>query len=40
VAVVGALSRFHGKVWNDELARQWNDAIDLASNKMLESYAR
>ena len=38
-AMLGTLSRFHGNDWNAELAQQWNDAIELASNKMLEGYA-
>jgi hemoglobin-like flavoprotein len=39
-AMVSTLSRFHGNDWNNELAQQWNDAIELASNKILEGYAR
>jgi hemoglobin-like flavoprotein len=37
-AMLSTLSRFHGHDWNAELAQQWKDAIDLASDKMLEGY--
>lgn len=32
------LARFHGPDWTPELARQWSEAIDQATQTMLEGY--
>jgi hemoglobin-like flavoprotein len=37
-AMLDTLCRFHGDDWTPQLAEQWNDAIELASNKMLDGY--
>jgi hemoglobin-like flavoprotein len=37
-ALLATLSRFHSREWNDELAQQWRQALDLAATKMLEGY--
>lgn len=34
------LERFHGNDWDEALARQWSEAIDLASRAMLSGYDR
>jgi hemoglobin-like flavoprotein len=37
-ALLGTLSRFHSRDWNDKLAQQWQQALDLAVAKMVEAY--
>ena len=37
-AMMSTLGRFHGADWTPELAAQWESALDLASQKMLEGY--
>jgi hemoglobin-like flavoprotein len=37
-AMMSTLGRFHGDDWTPELAGQWDAALDLASQKMLEGY--
>lgn len=32
------LADFHGDAWDDELARQWTEAVDLAGRTMLVGY--
>lgn len=38
--LVDQLKEFHGEQWDDDLARQWVQAIDGAVEKMAEGYAR
>jgi hemoglobin-like flavoprotein len=38
-ALLATLSRFHGQEWDEALSRQWNEALELASDKMLTAYA-
>jgi hemoglobin-like flavoprotein len=33
-----SLAQFHGAEWDEKLARQWTEAIDLASRAMLAGY--
>jgi hypothetical protein len=35
---MSTLERFHGAEWDEELAGQWREAIDRASETMLEGY--
>lgn len=37
-ALLETLGRFFGQEWSTNLARQWHEAIDKASNTMLEGY--
>lgn len=37
-AMLATLARFHGGAWNEHLAQQWETALALASEKMLEGY--
>ena len=37
-ALVAALEQFHGPDWNPQLAGQWQEAIDRASNLLFEGY--
>jgi hemoglobin-like flavoprotein len=32
------LEHFHGMAWDEDLARQWREALEKAVNKMLEGY--
>jgi hemoglobin-like flavoprotein len=34
------LGRSFGPVWDDNLAAQWRDALDVATEKMLEGYEK
>lgn len=34
------LGRSFGPVWNEELAAQWGDALNVATEKMLEGYEK
>jgi hemoglobin-like flavoprotein len=36
--LLDTLEAFHGKDWNEELERQWTEAINLAVETMLEGY--
>jgi hemoglobin-like flavoprotein len=36
--MLAALQQVHGEAWDDELARQWREAIELCSAIMLEGY--
>jgi hemoglobin-like flavoprotein len=36
--LLDALGQFHGDDWDDPLAAQWGEAIDLATALMLEGY--
>ena len=38
-ALLEALRRFHGDEWDDQLAIQWDTAIDLTTRQMLKGYA-
>ncbi len=38
-ALLATLGRFHGGHWDEHLAKQWREALDLASEKMLAGYA-
>jgi hemoglobin-like flavoprotein len=38
-AMLATLARFHGRAWNEQLAAQWQRALESASAKMLEGYA-
>jgi hemoglobin-like flavoprotein len=37
-ALLATLGRFHGRDWDEQLARQWQEALELASDKMLAGY--
>jgi hemoglobin-like flavoprotein len=37
-SMLAALADFHGEEWNDELARQWHEAIEGVSRAMLGGY--
>jgi hemoglobin-like flavoprotein len=37
-ALMSTLERFHGAEWDEALAGQWREAIDRASETMLEGY--
>ena len=37
-AMLEALEQFHQNDWDDNLARQWREAIDGASEEMLKGY--
>jgi hemoglobin-like flavoprotein len=36
--LLAMLARFHESDWNDQLARQWGEAIDLAVKTMIIGY--
>lgn len=36
--MLDALEDFHGSDWSDSLEQQWNEAVDLAVDRMLEGY--
>jgi hemoglobin-like flavoprotein len=38
-AMMSTLGRFHGVDWTPDLANEWESALDLASQKMLEGYS-
>ena len=33
-----ALEQFHQNDWDNDLAKQWREAIDVASEQMLKGY--
>ena len=37
-SMLGTLKEFHGDDWNDQLASQWQDAIQKAVTTMLDGY--
>jgi hemoglobin-like flavoprotein len=37
-ALLATFSRFHSRDWNDSLARQWQQALERATAKILEAY--
>ena len=39
-ALLIALERFHGDDWNDALATEWRDAMDVACKAMFDGYDR
>jgi len=39
-ALLASLSRFHSRDWNDQLAQQWRQAVELAATRMLEAYPK
>jgi hemoglobin-like flavoprotein len=39
-ALLATLSRFHSREWNDKLAEQWRQALELAATKMVEAYPK
>lgn len=39
-AMLATLERFHGKDWDEALARQWREALEKAVDKMLEGYEK
>jgi hemoglobin-like flavoprotein len=39
LAMLETLRRFHGPEWDEQLAQQWHEALELASATMLEAYA-
>jgi hemoglobin-like flavoprotein len=38
LAFLATLERFHSKDWNEQLALDWSEAIDNATDLMLEGY--
>ena len=38
-AMLAALERFHSRDWNERLARQWQEAIGIATQAMLAGYS-
>lgn len=36
--ILETLSEFHGKEWDDYLAREWHDALEIAFGVMFEAY--
>ena len=36
--LLDTLQEFHGSDWNKDLSQEWTEAIDLASQKMLDGY--
>jgi hemoglobin-like flavoprotein len=37
-SMLTAMERFHGNQWDDKLASQWGDAIELATDVMFRGY--
>ena len=37
-ALLATLCRFHDQEWDESLSRQWNEALQLATAKMLAEY--
>jgi hemoglobin-like flavoprotein len=37
-AMLATLGQFHGRCWNEQLAQQWQRALELTSEKMLAGY--
>ena len=38
-ALLATLHRFHGPAWDERLSRQWEEALERASQQMLAAYA-
>jgi len=39
-ALLETFSRFHFHDWNDALAQQWREALELAATEMVEAYPK